>query len=241
MPDQMTACKSNESAKPVPLYCRTGSGLSLWDTLAHCREILQPTEQHRTVALLYAPDRCRFATFADGQLLDEKDAALSEQALRNIFEARVFNCAAELRWLHTGDQKGDTALLSEQELTSNYQLKLPNDASFVALQTLLQIYLLWGEGIEQKNTGLTDGWSRLTAARIGKLNVPRTGVNEKDRVQLITLEYLAEYDERGNVVQYDERGNAFVNGGQVKEEEMKYLHGNVAVVEERLLCLKEAE
>lgn len=224
----------------IKLNCRTAQNISLQDALTNCTEILKPNEDCQTVALLYAPDRCRFATFADGKLSDEKGQALTEQALRNIFEARVFHCAAELRWLHTANGAGDAALLSEHEFAPDCQQKLPNDASFVALQTLPQTYLLWGEGIEQKNTGLADSWSRLTAARIGKLNVPLTGVNEKDRVQLITLEYLAEYDECGNLVEYDEQGIAFVNGDQVKEDEKKYLHGNVAVVEERLLKLEVA-
>jgi CRISPR-associated protein (TIGR03984 family) len=198
----------------IKLNCRTAKDITLNEALANCQDILNPTEKYQTVALLYAPDRCRFAAFVDGQLRDEKGDALSEQALRNIFEARVFNCAAELRWLHTGNHEGNAALLSEQDISTYLQTNLTAESEFEKLDELdsmEQCYLLWGEG-----TGISPspGWQRLTAARIGRLNVPlRKTVTSGMRVQLHSCEYLREVD----------------------------CHGNVAVVEERLLKLEVAQ
>jgi CRISPR-associated protein (TIGR03984 family) len=51
------------------------------------------------------------------------------------------------------------------------------------------------------------GWSRLSEARIGKLDVPLANVPQNGRVQLSAIEYLAqtEGDENGNVSVVEER------------------------------------
>ncbi|MFN7949860.1 MAG: CRISPR-associated protein Csx19 [Blastocatellia bacterium] len=188
------------------LYCRTQTNIALADALTNCRDILQSAEGSQTVALLYAPDRCRFATFADGQLRDEKGVALNAQTVRNVFEARVFNPVAELRWLHTAHGAGDAALLAEQDIAS-YLAHTPVAACefdrLDELEPLEQIYLLWGEST---GSAPAPGWQRLTAARIGRLDVPLPQpLAPRQRVQLLAREYLREVDKYGNVAVVEER------------------------------------
>ena len=194
----------------VKLNCRTAKNISLPDALKSCKAILKPTEQGTTVALLYEPDRCRFATFRDaneGQLMDEFGQPIAGQALSNIFEARIFNSAAELRWLHETNGTGNAVLISEQDISSYLAEEPKPECVYEKLDELEPVeppqrYLLWGEG-----TGVSpsNGWQRLTAARIGRLNVPLINVKQNERVQLVAREYMREVDEYGNVAVVEER------------------------------------
>ncbi|ELS31692.1 MULTISPECIES: type III-D CRISPR-associated protein Csx19 [Pseudanabaena] len=77
-------------------------------------------------------------------------------------------------------------------------------------ESLPQQYVLWGEGMASSPKS-SEGWSRLGAARIGAMDVPIADITTNEqRVILKVIEYLREVDD----------------------------HGNVAVVEERLVCLK---
>lgn len=209
-----------ERLSPAPLFGRAANNLRLKDAIEICLPALKSPE---TVALLYSARKCELARMKNGQLCDKHDRAME---LDDVFEARIFNPQSELRWLNDQGGVGRAALLSAESIPEACREKLTENVSLTALHTLEQTYLLWGEGIDQTNVSLAAGWNRLTTARIGKLDVPVTGIKEKSRVHLKTLEYLAEYDEQGNIVQF----------GHPAEE--KYLHGNVAVVEERLLCLE---
>jgi CRISPR-associated protein (TIGR03984 family) len=64
-------------------------------------------------------------------------------------------------------------------------------------------YLLWGEGTGNKQ--IDPGWSLISAARIGKLAVPIAGIDRNDRVKLRFREYLGVCDEHGNVAVVEER------------------------------------
>ena len=141
----------------------------------------------------------------------------------------VFNRETELRWLHQSGGKGRAVLLAQADPPSACQDSLSEDVSFTALKTLDQTYLLWGEGTTIK---AEDGWSVLTTARIGRLEVPLDGVGANARVHLHTLEYLAEVDAVGKIVDAESE--------PATEEEELLRHGNVAVVEERLLYLEVA-
>lgn len=77
-------------------------------------------------------------------------------------------------------------------------------------ESLSQQYVLWGEGMSSSPQS-SEGWSRLGAARIGAMDVPIADISTNEqRAILKVIEYLQEVDD----------------------------HGNVAVVEERLVCLK---
>lgn len=188
-----------------PLYGRANKQMTLPAALTACLSVLAIK---KAVALLYTPQHCELAVLENGVLCQSDGEAVD---LTKVFEARVFNEDAELRWLNEQDGIGRAVLLSDKELTVD---QLDKDASLSVLdEQLEQTYLLWGEGIDPKKAGLPAAWSRLTTARIGKLDVPVSGVGKSERVQLRVKEYLAVCD----------------------------LHGNVAVVEERLLKLEVAQ
>ncbi len=217
-------------SETIKLHGCAQDDLQLKEALEFCLPALEGRE---TVALLYTPGNCLLALLKDKTLRDNRD---QEVALAEVFEARIFNEQVELRWLHKSNRRGRAVLLSGGEIPRECSEKLPKDVSLSALKTLLQTYLLWGEMVVPDNHA---PWYRLTTARIGKLDVPLQNADrsklseeinkgEKKRVQLKALEYLAEYDADGNVVQEDN------NSDKTK------LHGNVAVVEERLLKLEVA-
>ena len=143
-------------------------------------------------ALLYTPRCCPLARFANGTLVDDGDHAI---ATGQIFEARIFAEAAEVRWLRDGSTGRGVALAE----TSIVAWGTPVPIECVA--TLRQRYLLWGE---QANLTAGDGWSVLSERRIGALPVPLSGLKTGGRVQLVAREYLAERD-HGNVVVIEER------------------------------------
>ncbi len=199
----------------VKLNHRVGEDLTLRDALRRCAAVLKPSKSLETVSLLYSPERCRFAVLAvEGaanetavQLLDEQGNEIAASFLDRVFEARVFNPRAELRWLHKSAGKGAAALLSEQDISGC--LSEPPHAGFQyeqldQLEPLETRYLLWGESAGVAGEA---NWQHLTAARIGYLNVPLTGVklNDGDRVQLVAREYLSEVDKHGNVAVVEER------------------------------------
>jgi CRISPR-associated protein (TIGR03984 family) len=172
-------------------------------------------------ALVYTPSHCFVAVLNDGRLWRTRGR---EVPLDQVFEARVFSCRAELRWLHRSNGDGGAVLLSEDpDCLSECGNTLTEDVSLTALETVKHTYLLWGKGVNVE----TDGWSLLTEARIGKLWVPLTGLGD-GRAHLSAVEYLAEYDGSGTVV-----GNGRPAG-------MENRHGNVGVAEERLLTLEVA-
>jgi CRISPR-associated protein (TIGR03984 family) len=178
--------------------------MTLTDALAKCQTMLR---QPVAIALLYSPKRCYFGTLdAPGKLTGSKGQEID---LSCIFEARVFNENAELRWLNEAQGQGRAVLLAEQDISAWLDESL---VTITPVKILDQTYLLWGQGV--KST-LASGWSRLTAARIGRLDVPFANVPEYERVQLRVREYLADTDAAG------------------KPDP----HGNVSVAEERLISL----
>jgi CRISPR-associated protein (TIGR03984 family) len=79
------------------------------------------------------------------------------------------------------------------------------------LECIEQQYLLWGTGTDESPR---PGWSRLSAARIGALDLPLEDVPRYARVILRTCEYLSER-EHGNVVV----GEEILVGLEVCDEE----------------------
>jgi CRISPR-associated protein (TIGR03984 family) len=190
---------------PTLFTYRSESSVSLPLAISLCASVL-PEES--TVALLYTPDRCKFGKLGDQTLLGADGKPID---LAPVFEARIFNQDVELRWVKTARGHNQAVLLSDEErkiegfsVTCHAQTKI--------LDTH-HTYLLWGEVVQvdaHADSPLADGWSRLTTARIGPLDIPKTGIT--NRAILSGREYLAEVDE----------------------------HGNVAVIEERLIALEDA-
>jgi len=182
----------------------TKEDVKLEDAIAAC---LPALGGRKTYALLYSPRECKLALLEDGKLYNGSGEA---SQLGECYEARLFNEQAEMRWLHNCNGKGRAALIADSPIP-NGCAALSEDVSITGrdlpriLKTLPQTYLLWGEGVSQERAGLRKGWSRLTTARIGRLDVPVDGVQEKQRVFLCAKEYMAECDEYGNVAVIEER------------------------------------
>ncbi len=85
-----------------------------------------------------------------------------------------------------------------------------NECNLKYFECLPQQYVLWGEEMSNPSKE-PNGWSRLGAARIGAMDVPIADITTSGQQAILkVIEYLQEVDD----------------------------HGNVAVVEERLVCLK---
>lgn len=180
----------------VSLYTYTRRMLSLKDALEAFAVVVGPK---RATAILYSLRRCDLASLADGTLFGSDDKPMD---IATVFEARVFNESAELRWLNdpSPEKRHRAVILAE----SDHSEKLPDwtlDDSPTVIETLPQTYLLWGEGTSRP---MAEGWSELATPRIGALSVPLAGVAPHQRVLLRSVEYLAEA-EHGNVIVFDER------------------------------------
>jgi CRISPR-associated protein (TIGR03984 family) len=140
----------------------------------------------KTYAILYAPNKCFLAVLNALGNFEVKDNADNFDP-NKVFEARVFNQAAELRWLNESGGKGKMAIVS--------------DASFPnAVDTIPQTYLLWG-----RSTGkLVGDWTQFAEARIGAFFVPLKSVAEGAYAKFTAIEYLGEYED-GNVAVAEER------------------------------------
>ncbi len=193
------------------LYGRASDNIELIEAITQCGDLLFQTP---VIALLYTPDWCGFAQLEQvGDAIEWIFSACGERrfALDTVFEARVFNQQAELRWLKQWPNKGRAALVSEMDI-SPY---LGEEAgAFTEVDHIDQAYLLWGEGAMAMLGELPANWSRLAMARIGTLDVPyplNTGLSiislKDERIYLISREYLAapDYDPHGNVIVIDER------------------------------------
>ena len=159
------------------------------------------------VALVYAPRFCVLVRVnsADDWIWPEDGGAPAHgdrnALLAEAYELRVFCRDWELRWLRDGT-KGRAVLASEKEIPAEGFTPVEKPWGEVAEPQgyLPQTYLLWGQAAEPSR----DGWTKLTAARIGTLWAPVPNVEEKGRVQLHAGEYLVRM-EHGNVVVAHER------------------------------------
>lgn len=124
-----------------------------------------------------------------------------------VFEARAFSERGELRWLHRAAGCGEGVFLSEAGTGPNGWTSGPE---LQAIESQDGQYLLWGQGLGEG----TVGWSRLATARIGTIPVPVGSVASGGRVVLRFREYFG------------------LAPGAAGER-----HGNVAVLEERLIGL----
>lgn len=170
----------------------------------------------RPVALLYTPDSCVLGRLDGNNMLGWDGQPI---ALAPVFEARVFCLGAELRWLHVQGGKGQSVFLSESDEGPNGWAQLN---SVNAITTGVNRYLVWGETLKSngQNSGgvpKSKGWSLLGDARIGKLMVPVADVADNERVYLESREYFG--------CAPDEPG----------------AHGNIVVLEERLMQLLNCE
>ena len=176
---------------------RTSSTITLSEALTKVHSTLLPGG----VALLYSPEHCQFACLdGSGNLLNQEGNRID---LNPVFEARVFNKKAELRWLNDCDGKGYAVLLSEEAI-SQYFEEAVELTKLAKLDEPTTTYILWGQGAK-KSSPAESGWSKLSLARIGSLDVPIGEVKKSERVCLQAIEYLQEIDRYGNMSVVEER------------------------------------
>ncbi|TDC84516.1 CRISPR-associated protein Csx19 [Actinomadura sp. 7K507] len=139
------------------------------------------------VALLTTPWRYEVVTADEAR----------RSAPEGVFEARVFDEHAELRWLNEADDRGRAVLLTEDPAA------LP--APFTEREQIEVVgteaggYLLWGKAVEA-----SDGWTTLTTERIGSLRIPAE-IARGEHASLVTREYIARDPDHGNAYIAEER------------------------------------
>lgn len=171
------------------LHCQTTETIKLKDAI---QQFSRYTD--KTIGLLYSPQNCYFIKLNNGEIeLLNNDPKFKMEL---VFEARIFNEEAELRWLNKKNGEGKAVLITENELYLCLERKIE---SLEILATQDQTYLLWGESTKKT---LKAGWSQLATSRIGSLYIPLECVN--NRACLKTREYLQE-DCYGNVSVVEER------------------------------------
>ena len=141
-----------------------------------------------TFAILYAPEKCFLGLIDKNGKIEIKDN-LEKFNLKKVYEARVFNDKAELRWLKDADE----IIISDSVLREV--------DGFV--DTIPQKYLLWGEVSPTNDSKINGEWTELAEARIGKFFVP---IKTTSRACFEAVEYLKSYDDQdGNVAVFEER------------------------------------
>lgn len=138
-------------------------------------------------AILYSPSECFLLKVGkDGDF----QSSSGEISPKSVFEARIFNGKAELRWFNDNG-KGVAVTLSETDTEEKFggEICLTNP----------QKYLLWGE-VSPTNQANGD-WTEFAEARIGKFHVP---IKTTSRAHFTAIEYLCEFAD-GNVAVIDER------------------------------------
>lgn len=136
--------------------------------------------QEKTFALLYASNKCFLGLVDKDGKIEVKDNA-DKFDLEKVFEARIFNDKAELRWLN------------------GFGEKIISDDDFLDCKKLDQFYLVWGK----KNDSPEGDWTQFATARIGTFYIPKA-INT-DYAQFTAVEYLRTEQENGNIFVADER------------------------------------
>jgi CRISPR-associated protein (TIGR03984 family) len=170
------------------LYAQAFEDISLEDAIAQSQSYFSHV---LTIGLFYSPNQCCFGQWNTNAFYQSNQQHLN---LSLVFEARIFNSDYELRWLNRANRIGQAVLLSESIL--------PDDSPLSAIDTRQNTYYLWGEGVSSNNLS---GWSILATARIGKLEVPLSGLQNNEKARLVTREYFQVCDDYGNVAIAEER------------------------------------
>ncbi len=183
----------------VNLYSQLTDSITLSEALAKYQECFDIA-----VGLFYSPVKCQFGEVRGNVVANEHGEVAN---LTGVFEARIFNKNAELRWLQHSAGHGKAVLIFESnEVTKAYEHQDP----IKAIHSISHEYLLWGQGtgrFSSRDATRTafNGWSYLSEARIGQLAVPISNIRQKDRVALQVQEYFDECDDHGNVAVVEER------------------------------------
>ena len=158
------------------------------------------------VAICYGVQKCWVAQVQSGPRLM---LPTGELPLSSVYEVRAFCQAAELRWRNdpTFRQRHATVVLSEAALGGNNSLGEPE--RLTVLERHPRQYLLWGKQV----AGEKQGWSKLSAARIGAIEVPVA--TESERLALHSVEYLMDGGEYAKALEGGGTGGDTADGNVV--------------------------
>jgi CRISPR-associated protein (TIGR03984 family) len=182
------------------LYRNAATGVSLTEALGVLGD-------DSAVGLFIAPGWCRFGQLKAGLVtfvVRAPQPELSELDPRetNVYEARVFNKIAEVRWWNDpGGQEHRAAVISEQPIAPD---GWPMPETLTITGRISQSYLLWGRRGGTPERLMAAGWTSLTTARIGSLDVPIASTEREKRFEIYATEYLKVFAD-GNVGVVEER------------------------------------
>lgn len=172
-------------------------------------------------ALLYSPRACWLAKLESGGGVvascgkEKQPTALTDEDLQSVYEARVFNARAELRWLNQADGSGAAVVLCADDERDffgakpvPYKTKIKNEEKDL-VDSIKQTYLLWGQSVAIPSDAdtpseIVDGWTQFAEARVGSFFVPLKISAPNKRAQFTAYEYFGEYED-GNVAVAEER------------------------------------
>jgi CRISPR-associated protein (TIGR03984 family) len=174
--------------KTVKLYRKRIEGKSLSDSIQEFTEVFEQVFP-MTFAILYSPNECFLLQVSkDGKFQNAK----GNISPKNVFEARIFNSKAELRWFNDNG-KGIAVTLYEQETDEEFG----GDICLINPQQ----YLIWGKAFSANSDN--ENWTEFAEAQVGKFSVP---IKTTSRACFTAIEYLKSFDEQdGNVAAADER------------------------------------
>jgi CRISPR-associated protein (TIGR03984 family) len=140
-------------------------------------------------AFVSTPDKFYVARVEGDSLIvaeGKREEPLDPAILATAYECRAFGLKAELRWTRNG-RAGNATVLSEDSAGEPHQ----------CIDRLERKYFLWGSAAADR-VERPDGWSAVSASRVGKVLVPCPSGD--GRLKLQAFEY----------VKAGAHGNAFV-------------------------------
>jgi CRISPR-associated protein (TIGR03984 family) len=144
-----------------------------------------------------------FKLDSNGDPTDHANAAMQFTA---AYELRLFDDTTDFRLRRDGASWRVAVLSEDANSALEVSLKLGKPVTTHAAAVRDHQYLLWGRK-PLMNANL-NGWTRLTATRIGTLWVPYTLTGQQNGIALTAREYFNVVDD-GNVVFIAERLNGF--------------------------------
>jgi CRISPR-associated protein (TIGR03984 family) len=185
-----------DELKKIKLYTSKASGKSLSEAI---EEFLKNfgNSPSKNFGIFYSPNKCFLARMNeknDFEYIDKNGRSVTVNVTK-VFEARIFNENAELRWLNETDGYGSAAVLCENEFIFFGE----KSKAEICVEKKEQNYLLWGK----KSGDSTNGWTKFAEARIGAFYVPVT-LTDKEHAVFKAVEYFGEFED-GNVAVIDER------------------------------------
>lgn len=175
--------------EPVVLHAAARHDVGLGEVLEHATP--------GSVALLSTPWEYHIARVdVSGRLETHRGSV----RLEYVFDARIFDEHAELRWTDTANALGTAVFLSEDATALPADFSEPIDPVHT-IGTRPGAYLLWGRST---GTGAANGWTTLATERIGTLTIPAE-IPEQRHAQVVTREYIARDSKHGNAYVAEER------------------------------------